>query len=121
MGSPPPETPNPFPLAGAIYIEYLTKRGHHISKHDSREALQRNSQPRTGHKLATYIARMDWLDSNYPLEILSRNAMDAICTRGVSTARALFKYFQGGYPLEKITVEAANGRSFHLGARSVWS
>ncbi len=77
-----PRWPDNFPLAGAIYIEYLAKRGHYITPQDSLEALDRNKHPRSGHMLERYQGKIKWLDQHSSNYKMSRHTMDAITSGG---------------------------------------
>ncbi len=101
--------PQSFPLAGAVYIEFLAKRGHFINATDRAEALQRNDQSRIGSRASTHTYRIHWLDKNFPRDDMSRYAMDRISMLGVLATPALARQFLGSYPPDKISTAAVKG------------
>lgn len=102
-----PLWPQSFPLAGAVYIEYLTKTGHFINDEDSAEALQRTRMPRSGSGLAVHLSRIEWLDSKYPKDVMSRRAMDSVSVWSAQREQSLLRYFQGGFAYSFMTADTA--------------
>ena len=116
-----PRFSEPFPLAGAVYIEYLEKRGHFINEDDLDEAQDRSNKPQAGKFLAAHLEKIDWLDRHYPLQTLTRYSMEVISSGGIAEPRSLFRCYQGSWPMACSTPRDTKGLSFPLMQRIAWS
>ena len=102
-----------FSLEGAVYIEYLVKRGHFINQEDTAEALRRTNRPCPTSSLGAHLARIDWLDTHHPIESeerLSRYAMDRISAGRAVPLVTMEKFMKWRDPLGADTEEAVRGK-----------